>query len=309
MRILLETETEFAKKQMDMALTPLALKEPEEVLRQAFGKTQLRLPSSAKSMPDRTDLVDPLRTPGLLAMKAFLPVETPPTPAAADRSLPIEQAEDKGSSGSTTPPAAMSMSMQKNRGLHPTHIEEIRSKLLQGVGSLPPDPVKLLPTREDGDSESDEDDERLSSSILATTLTRKSRPQFMSPPVHGEGNSMRRVSPAHMLRADRRRSSGLSIPDQLKRRLAGKGRASAGTVDDYAKSRMAAIEHWLKALRKMLEDIFEKALVEVSLVLSADTGIVSLFCIRIGRHPACILFDTGSSFIVQRQLGPSNENR
>lgn len=294
---------------MDMALTPLALKEPEEVLRQAFGKTQLRLPSSAKSMPDRTDLVDPLRTPGLLAMKAFLPVETPPTPAAADRSLPIEQAEDNGSSGSTTPPAAMSMSMQKNRGLHPTHIEEIRSKLLQGVGSLPPDPVKLLPTREDGDSESDEDDERLSSSILATTLTRKSRPQFMSPPVHGEGNSMRRVSPAHMLRADRRRSSGLSIPDQLKRRLAGKGQASAGTVDDYAKSRMAAIEHWLKALRKMLEDIFEKALVEVSLVLNADTGIVSLFCIRIGRHPACILFDTGSSFIVQRQLGPANENR
>jgi len=233
-------------------------------------------------MPDRTDLVDPLRTPGLLAMKACLPVETPPMPAVADRSLPMEQTDDNRSSGSATPPAVMSMSMQKNRGLHPTHIEEIRSKLLHGVGSLPPDPVKLLPQREDGDSESDEDDERLSSSILATTLTRKSRPQFMSPPVHGEGNSMRRVSPAHMLRADRRRSSGLSIPDQLKRRLAGKGQAPAATVDDYTRNRMADIEHWLNALRKMLEAIFQKALVEVSSMLNADPGIAGLPCIWAG---------------------------
>jgi len=230
-----------------------------------LGKQQLRLPSSAKTVPDRTDAVDPLRTPGLNPAKAFMPFETFSTLAVPDQSLPINpDGNGGGSAGSTTPPAHLSGSMHRSGNLHPSQIEEIRNKLLQGAQSLPPDPVRLIPQREDGDSDSEEEEERLSSSILASTLTRKSRPQFMSPPVNGEGNSLRRVSPAHMLRLDRRRSSGLSIPEHTKRRLAGKTDLDSQSLDEPARSRALAVENWVKTLRAMLSQALETALIEVS---------------------------------------------
>lgn len=242
------------------------MKEVQELSQQMLGKQQIRLPSSAKSMPDRIDVVDPLRTPGLTALKAFIPLEIPPTPAAAELALPpsANTGTGGGSSGTATPPANLSLSVQRGGSLHPTQIEEIRNKLLQGAQSLPPEPVRLLPQREDGDSDSDEQEERLSSSILASTLTRKSRPQFMSPPVNGEGNSLRRVSPAHMLRLDRRRSSGLSIPDQMKRRLAGRAEPNTQSLDEPARSRSLAVEKGLQTLRSMLSQALQTALVEVS---------------------------------------------
>lgn len=264
--ILLETEAECAKQRSDLALNSDAMKEVQELSQQMLGKQQIRLPSSAKSMPDRIDVVDPLRTPGLTALKAFIPLEIPPTPVAAELPLPssANTGTGGGSSGTATPPANLSLSVQRGGSLHPTQIEEIRNKLLQGAQSLPPEPVRLLPQREDGDSDSDEQEERLSSSILASTLTRKSRPQFMSPPVNGEGNSLRRVSPAHMLRLDRRRSSGLSIPDQMKRRLAGRAEHNMQSLAEPARSRSLAVEKGLQTLRWMLSQALQTALVEVS---------------------------------------------
>lgn len=163
-----------------------------------------------------------------------------------------------------TPPANTAASIQRTGNLHPTQIEEIRNKLLQGTQSLPPDPVRLIPQREDGDSDSEEDEERLSSSIMASTLTRNSRPQFMSPPVNGEGASLRRVSPAHMLRLDRRRSSGISISDQMKRRLGGKTDAGWQVSEEPATARAIAVAKWLRTLKKTLSQALQTALVEVS---------------------------------------------
>jgi hypothetical protein len=307
--VLLETEADLARKQSELVL-PLSLsKEAREGFQQILKQPQLRLPSSAKSVPDRTDLVDPLRTPGLSALKALLPMEPITTPLILDVPLLTEQTGDNTSSGSATPPATLSVSMHQKRGLHPTHIEEIRTKLLQGVGSPLPDPAKLIHQREDGDSESDEDDERLSSSILASTLTRKSRPQFMSPPLDVEGNSMRRVSPAQMMRLGRRRSSGRSIPDHLKRRLAGKAQAQP-SEEEPENLWKAAVEGWLQILRKMLKEAFEKAIVEVSgreitcSSLATDHG--DYFT---GRYPTCVFHALCVTDMFRCQRAKANENR
>lgn len=224
-----------------------------------------RVPSSAKSAPDRTEYTDTTAAAaapnkpsnsGLSGLRGFQPIE--PSPSAPPVANPKSKEDSSGTEGTVTG-ANMSNQHTQHRVLSSNQVDEIRNKLLSPK-AFPEEQLYSPPAEEEDDSDTDDDDDalRLSTSILASTLTLKGpRPNHSGTTDHDDLDHGLQLTDL-----EARRSSGLSIAKQSKRRLAGK--AGLRLANQRPAEQKAVLGKWNQTVRTTLRSLFDYALSEVS---------------------------------------------